>query len=211
MNIAIISCSNVSSSGKGSISLKTAEQLRDRIKTLHHENSVHLVDLREYRLTPCGMCEGCAETQSCVEDADFNKLFGIVRQADELILVCPHYAPIPSKLSILLEKLEEISYLQFCSGKEGKHPTRGKKVGIIAHGGMMEGYHRLYSENILTPLTNVLESMGMKVVNRLGSEPICFGVKDFEKIENKLPYDIVHDMDRLQASLDGFMELYQRA
>jgi multimeric flavodoxin WrbA len=210
LNIAIISCSNVSSSGKGSISLRTAEQLKDRIKKLQDESSVHLVDLRDYRLTPCSMCEGCAETQRCVEDGDFNELFEVVSKADELMLVCPHYAPIPSKLSIILEKIGEISYLQFCAGKDRRHPTRGKKAGIIAHGGMIEGYHRLYSENILTPLTNVLESMGMKVVNRFGKEPICFGAKDFEKIDSKLPYEVVHDPDMLQASLDGFMELYKK-
>ena len=211
MNIAIISGSNVGSSGKNSISLRTGEHLRDKIKAFNKDCDIHLVDLRDYRLTPCSMCEGCAETQHCVGDADFNKLRPIIQQADELIFVCPHYAPIPSKLVILLEKLSEMNYLQFCSGQKGPDPVRGKKAGIIAHGGMMEGYTRIYKENVLVPLSNVLESMGMKVVNKWSEQPLCFGVKDFEKTEDKIPYDIIHDMDMLHASLESFMELYKRA
>lgn len=211
MSIAIISGSNVRSSGKGSISLKTGEMLKDRLNSIKSDCDINLVDLRDYKLTPCGMCEGCAETQLCSEDKDFNKLYEIIKQADELLFICPHYAPIPSKLVIMFEKLEEMSYLGFCSGKDSAHPTKGKKAGIIAHGGMTEGYDQLYNENILTPLTNVMESIGMKVINKMGKQPICFGVADFEKSKNKAAYDIIYDMERLQQAIDGFVELYERS
>jgi multimeric flavodoxin WrbA len=211
MNIAIISGSNVRSSGNGSISLRTGELLKNRLKDIKGDCNINLVDLRDYKLTPCGMCESCAETQRCVEDEDFNRLYDTIKKADELIFICPHYAPIPSKLVILFEKLEEMSYLGFCSGKKDFHPTNGKKAGIIAHGGMTEGYEQLYKDDILTPLTNVMECIGMKVINKMGNKPICFGVQDFEKVDNKRTYDIIYDMDGLQQAVDSFVKLYARS
>lgn len=34
-------------------------------------------------------------------------------QADGVFFVSPHYAPIPAKLSMLLEKMEEITFLHW--------------------------------------------------------------------------------------------------
>jgi multimeric flavodoxin WrbA len=211
MNIAIVSGSNIGSSGNESISLRTGEILKTRLKNIKTGCDVKLVDLRDYKLTPCSMCEACAETQKCNVDEDFNKLYEIIMHSDEFIFICPHYAPIPSKLIILFEKLEEMNYLGFCSDKNGINPTKGKKAGIIAHGGMIEGYDQLYKDDILTPLTNVMECIGMKVINKMGNKPICFGVRDFEKSDNKTTYDIIYDIDRLQQAVDDFIELYERS
>lgn len=211
MKTLIISASNVGSSGKASISMRTGESLAKRLAVINPCGTTELVDLRKYHLVPCDMCESCAETQSCIKDMDFNRLRHLIMEADELILVCPHYAPIPSKLIILFEKLEEMSYLQYCAGIEGPHPTNGKRAGIIAHGGMTEGYQQLYKENILVPITNVLECIGMKVINKSGDQPICFGVKGFEKREGKVTFDIAHDIDTLESALDSFIELYKNA
>lgn len=212
MNITILSGSNVGTSGKDSISLRTAELLKNKLYEVNSSCSVNLVDLREYKLKSCEMCEKCAKAQRCVEDEDFNKLYDTISKSDELIVIAPHYAPIPSKLIIMFEKLEEMSYLQYCAGNtEAAHPTNKKKAGVIAHGGMTQDYEQLYTENILTPLINVMECIGMKVVNRKGNMPVCFGVKGFEKKEDKITYDIIYDMDRLNQAVDQFIELYKLA
>lgn len=210
MKVAIVSAANVASSGKDSISIKTALLLADRLRACRSDCNTELIDIRDYQLMPCDMCEGCGSTGACAKDEDFNMLLGKITEADEMIVICPHYAPIPSKLIIMFEKLEEMSYLQYCAGKEGTSPTNGKKAGIIAHGGMVQGYEQLYQENMLTPLINVMECIGMKVANRLGEQPICFGVKGFARSNSKITHDIIHDMENIEHTIDKFLELYNR-
>ena len=197
MNIGVISGSNVSTSGSESISIKTCETVVRKLAERRVDHTAEVVDLRDYDLRSCRMCEGCSEDLNCPMDPDFNSLWNKVRAFDGLIIVCPHYAPIPSKLIIMLEKFEELFYIQYCTGKGSVFPLAGKKVGIIAHGGMTEGYEKLYYENMLRPLTNVFCSMGMKVVNAGSEKTLCFGAVGYENSETKVTPDILHDFARI--------------
>jgi multimeric flavodoxin WrbA len=211
MNTGIISASNVFASGENSISIKAGEMLKQKLQDKNSDANVSIIDLRQYSLTPCRMCEKCGRTQKCVNDPDFNKLWDQMKYLDEYVIICPHYAPIPSKLIIMLEKIEEMSYVGYCSGRDEKFPLEGKRVFIIAHGGMTRKYETLYSQNILQPLTNVFKTLGMNVMNEKGFKPICFGVKGFEKSESKITYDILHNFEEIGATIDDLMELYNEA
>ena len=58
-----------------------------------------------------------------------------MKEADYLFFVSPHYAPIPAKLCMLLEKMEQITFLHWWRDETYQSELFGKLAGIISHGG----------------------------------------------------------------------------
>ncbi|MEW6724081.1 MAG: NAD(P)H-dependent oxidoreductase [Bacillota bacterium] len=60
------------------------------------------------RLRPCQACGHCGRiTGRCaISVDDLAEITARLARADGIIIVSPHYAPIPAKLSALLERLE---------------------------------------------------------------------------------------------------------
>lgn len=166
----IISASNGARTGASSRSLVVAGRLAQAL------GGARVVDLRDYPLRSCELCEGCAADGRCVHDDGFNELAALLAEHDELALVCPHYAGTPSRLMALLEKLEEGIYLRYCKGLPSAAP---KRFGVLAHGGMTEGYARLYAQDILVPLRNAALAMGWRPVYGGDEEALSFGVKAY--------------------------------
>jgi len=54
---------------------------------------------------------------------------------DILFIVSPHYAPIPAKLCMLLEKMEEITFYRWEKDNTYQSEVYGIKTAVIAHGG----------------------------------------------------------------------------
>jgi multimeric flavodoxin WrbA len=110
--------------------------IEDYVKREHGNNiEVETVRFTDYDFKPCIMCGGCAREGKCLYDEAFNILFSKMAAADGIILVCPHYATIPSKLMMVLEKLEEMTFISYCLKKES-YALSGKPVAVIGHGGM---------------------------------------------------------------------------
>ncbi|HOE08475.1 MAG TPA: NAD(P)H-dependent oxidoreductase [Treponemataceae bacterium] len=171
----IISASNVSASGEKSRSLQAAAKIKNRLSSPNRK--IEIIDLRKYHLSFCVMCEKCLENQKCVQPDDFNTLFDTWNEHNQIILVVPHYALIPSKLLCMFEKIQERYYLNYCSGKQQDIPV--KNVMIIAHGGLIKNYEEVYIKNIINPLKGIIESIGGKVDNDNLDSPLCFGVKEY--------------------------------
>lgn len=62
---------------------------------------------------------------------DFNIIYEKVIEADALFFVSPHCTPIPAKLSMVLEKMEEITFLHWWKDETYKSEAYGLPVGII--------------------------------------------------------------------------------
>lgn len=75
---------------------------------------------------------------------------------DALFIVSAHYAPIPSKLSMLLEKIEQIAFLKRFNNETYRSPLFRKPVGIIGHGGGTEEICKYYKEPIINSIWNAL-------------------------------------------------------
>lgn len=76
--------------------------------------------------------------------------------ADGLIVVSAHYAPIPSKLAILLEKAEQIAFLGRFHGDLCRSSLFGKPAAIIGHGGGTEEIMNGYKTVVLKAIANAL-------------------------------------------------------
>jgi hypothetical protein len=62
----------------------------------------------------------------------FNYLNEQIAKHGSYIIVAPHYAGIPSKLIMIIEKLLEISYLKYYSGVKDAYPLKNRLL-ILSH------------------------------------------------------------------------------
>jgi len=115
-----------------------------------------IIPLVEYDFSPCTGCGSCYKTGQCVAKDDFNKVMAKVNKADGLIVVSAHYAPLPSKLVMLLEKAEQIAFLPRFHDGERRSPLYGKPAGIIGHGGGTEQNMKGYKTVVLSTIANAL-------------------------------------------------------
>lgn len=125
MNIVVILGSN-RNSGKHSI-------VKDNLCNAEHK--IEFVELSKMSVSGCTACEECTRFGMCVlpKDDDFDLILSKMETCDALFIVTPIYAPIPSKLAALLERLLSIS---FFGGKIGGNdkPLLNKKVAIVSYG-----------------------------------------------------------------------------
>jgi len=110
-------------------------------------------------------CGKCYESHRCVQSDDFNDIYDEIVCTDILLIVSPHYAPIPAKLAALLEKMEQITFLHWCKDNAWRSEVFGKPVGIISHGGggarALKSYKRMVNDTI----ANALDTIQLKPVS----------------------------------------------
>lgn len=138
MQIICISASNVEPAREHSASTRACELIRE-LAQAECDAQVDILPLIDYELTPCRMCSKCLAAGNCIRDNAFNQIYARLAEADAVFVVCPHYAPLPSKLMMLLEKLEEICYLNWCQNQQYQTIVYRKPIGLVAHGGQPNG------------------------------------------------------------------------
>ncbi len=190
----ILSASNVVRTQNQSQSLQVANKLKDLLSGAF--SGIEVADLREYPVRSCTMCEACVPDGQCVQADRSNELIRLMREHDTLVIVCPHYAGVPSQLMALFEKVQEHWYLEHSQGREAPGLD---KFAVIAHGGMTEGYEEAYKANLLTPLLNIGRSMGCTILNDDIPESLCFGVKAYRMDRDPGSVCVAKDNDTEKA------------
>lgn len=162
MNALCISASNILHSREQSTSLR----LCDKIAELLNEKKVEceIVDLREYSLFPCTGCGKCYDSKRCGNDAAFNRIYDKIVKSDCVFFVSPHYAPIPAKLSMVLEKMEEITFLHWWKDNTYQSEVYGLPAAIISHGGGADWALKSYKAVVNDTIANALDTIQMKTV-----------------------------------------------
>lgn len=194
MKILCLSASNVEQARDHSASTRTCELIHELINT-ECEAQVEILRLLDYEMIPCRMCGQCYTTGKCEHDENFNQIYQKLADADALFVVCPHYAPLPSKLMMLLEKLEEICYLNWCQDQKYKTIVFQKPIGLVAHGGQLTKSAIYYKTSLLDPLALAFSSVQMKVVGSDEQSPngVVFGVKNLKLIPDSIFVEIEHN------------------
>jgi len=125
MEIAILLGSN-RDSGKH-------KYLMDNLRSNDHKLS--FIELSKLEIKSCIACEECTLNGQCTlpDNDDFISTINIVENNEALLIVTPIYAPIPSKLVAIFERLLSVS---FFGGKIGGNikPLHNKKVGVVSYG-----------------------------------------------------------------------------
>lgn len=162
MKILCISATNILHSKKNSVSQIICDKIAEILK--EKDIMCEIVDLREYSLYPCIGCGKCYESKRCCNDLGFNEIYDKVIKSDGMFLISPHYAPIPAKLSMILEKMEEITFLHWWKDDTYRSEVYGLPVGIISHGGASEWALKSYKAMVNDTIANALDTIQCRVV-----------------------------------------------
>jgi multimeric flavodoxin WrbA len=214
MKVVCISAANTKLMGKNSTSIKVCELIKDIIKKDHRDDAVvDTIALVDYELKPCVLCGNCVHTRACIYDEYFNNVLEQLSKADAVFFVVPHYSPIPSKMVILFEKLNEIAYGSWLNNTGYVLPFGGKPVGIIGHGGMAEKDEVLkyYHDSLITPVANTLKSLSFNVVglDEVYTNGAPFGLKDencLKKVDGSIFPEIIQDYDLIKDRIQPMIE-----
>ncbi len=209
MKIACISASNNKLAEEKSISIRVCSIIKDIILKETKENAeVDIIALKDYDIKPCILCGACYSNGLCIYDEEFNKIIKVLETVQGMFLVVPHYSPIPSKLLILFEKVNEITYAGWINNPSYQSPFCNMRVGIIGHGGMVENEAniRYYHDNLVTPVANTLKALSFNIVqpNDDYANGVSFGLKDdscLRKSENSIFPDIIQDWEMIEERI----------
>ena len=209
MKITCISASNVEMARRNSASTRVCEMIGDiLLEEKGIEADVQIIPLLDYDLTPCRMCGDCYETGRCIRDEAFNHIYRELTFSDGIFIVCPHYAPIPSKLMMILEKLEEMVYLNWCANPNYHFTLHKKPVGIIAHGRQTKEALPYYKTALLDPIAMALGSVQMEVlgVDEQWPNGVAFGVTSISQREDSIFVTIEHDWEDVRQRVTPLVE-----
>lgn len=119
-------------------------------------------------IRPCQACGHCGRiTGRCaISVDDLAEITARLARADGIIIVSPHYAPIPAKLSALLERLESTHFFASYYAPDYRGPLTGIPYGIIGHGAGPEVAS--YKAMVLDTIENACSTIGLTLVRREG-------------------------------------------
>jgi multimeric flavodoxin WrbA len=210
MKIVCISAANVIGARQHSASVQACQIIADLMKIERPDAEVEIVPMLDYEMKPCTMCGECLQTQRCSEDEAYNQIFEKILAADGVFVVIPHYAPFPSKVMILLEKLEEMTFLGFSNDEKNfRAPISGKPLGVIGHGGQITAEALdYYQKALVEPLAMAFMSCGFKVINAGDKQPygISFGIQSLHKPEGSIFVKIEHDWPAIQQRIQPLVK-----
>lgn len=93
---------------------------------------VKMIPLADLHIEPCRACRKCAAGNGCViHDDDLAQVLARLRTAQGIVLITPRYAPVPSKVAALLERLTSLSYFPVEAEPGYSPPLRGKIWGLL--------------------------------------------------------------------------------
>lgn len=156
MKVIALSAANIRHQPEGT-SVRLASLALSGLHKHIPDLQTELVTLVDKRVEPCIGCGGCTHSHHCTAFADdFALIYNKLLQADALVLVAAHYAPIPAKLCAFLERVESISFLGWHNDPEFPRPLLGKPYAVIGHCGGLPSIWHTYYDVIFTPIKNAL-------------------------------------------------------
>jgi multimeric flavodoxin WrbA len=146
-------------------SYKICNFIKNKINAKDNYIDFSIIELKNYSMNPCINCIKCFNGKRCVIDNQFNEIYEKIINQDILFIVSAHYAPIPAKLCILLEKMEQISFIHWIQNNSYKSEVYGIPVGLISHGGSgEESALKEYKRVVNDPIYNALQTIQLKLV-----------------------------------------------
>jgi len=165
MKFLYISASNmVSVKSEESTSYKICEIAKNAAQDKGVGAKHSILELKNHYLMPCNGCGKCWNSHRCVLNDDFNNIYTQVIDCDLLLIVSPHYAPIPAKLAALLEKMEQITFLHWGGDNSYKSEVYGKSTGVISHGGGSDWALKSYKLMVNDTIANALDTIQLKLI-----------------------------------------------
>lgn len=209
MNVLCISASNMANQAlPDSTSVKICKIIMECLSEELHCGEI--IDLRTRQLQPCMGCGQCYGTHRCVCDSAFNLIYEKIIHSDRVFIVSPHYAPIPAKLCMILEKMEQITFLHWAKDNRYQSEVYGIPTGIISHGGGSDWALSSYKAMVNDTIANALDTIQMRVIpfseewDTGISLPVKTAVNRPDEIFPKQEYDWVNLREKIEKYLSRF-------
>jgi len=204
VKVLCISASNNFKEGiKETSSFIICKRIVDEIKKKTPQADCHVLELKDYTLNPCTNCVKCLNSSRCVIDDMFNEIYEKILDCDALFIVSPHYAPIPAKLCMIMEKMESIWFHPWLKDNSYRPEIVGIPTGVISHGGIgKEGGLREYERVVNYPIANWLFTIPKSHEDTRQLKLIEFD-DDWKYGINVPPVLDFEEWSKLQASIFG--------
>ena len=202
MKITCISGSNILNSKAESTSLQLCEIIAQTAARKHI--SCEIIDLRSYAFSPCTGC-------GCHMDAGFNEIYEKLTLSDCIFFISPHYAPIPAKVSMLLEKMEQITFLHWWKDNSYRSELYHLPAGIISHGGGAQWALKSYKAMVNDTIANALETIQCRVIpfDSEWNTGISLPISKIEETDSIFPVQ-KYDWDSIRQKLEEYIEIFLR-
>jgi multimeric flavodoxin WrbA len=207
MEILCVSCSNVLQKKNESASTKVCELIREIVQEKQGSIQVETIRLVDYTLSNCIFCGQCLHGEQCIYDDDFNQIYQKIKESDRIILVVPFYSVIPSKLTMIMEKVNQIYYTAWLENPGQEFTLSGKKITVIAHGGSVlqdnPNAGKIYQNLLLKPLEYSLTSFGFDIVG-LDEDSVkgtIFGVESYSNRDDAIFPDMIHNWSAIKDTI----------
>jgi len=128
-----------------------------------------IIELQNCSLNPCTACSRCLHSKRCAIDDVFNDIYERIIACDILFIVSPHYALIPSKLCMILEKMGQVVSIRSSKDKSYQGETFGLTTAVITHG------------------ATAVDEAAQKKKKRILNDPIAVALHDPQL--NLIPFD----------------------
>ena len=157
LNLLCISASNRINAIETNSYLKCKLVLDEAGKYISDMQS-EIIELQKHSLNPCIDCSMCSDSRRCGIEDDFNFIYEKIIACDVLFIVAPHYALIPAKLVMLLERMGQIVSYRRYKDKSYQGETYGIKTAVITHGAtaVNEAAQKRKKQNLNDPLASNL-------------------------------------------------------
>lgn len=206
MKVLCLSASNMKNKAfDDSTSTKLCKLIIEYFQKEHYTGEI--VDLRTNKIQPCIGCGNCYDTHRCVGDKAFNSIYEKVISSDVFFIVSPHYAPIPAKLCMILEKMEQITFLHWGKDNSYQSEVYGIPTGIISHGGGSDWALSSYKAMVNDTIANALDTIQLKLIpysrewNTGISIPVSSVVNNKDDIFPKQDYD----WDKIKNTIENYI------
>jgi multimeric flavodoxin WrbA len=114
----------------------THGKIEEMMRSLEVNHDFDFIRMEETKINACIACEECTHTGRCVlppsKDDMFQNVLDRLIGADAIVIITPVYAPIPSRLTALFERLLSISFFSHEIGKL-ERPLKGKRTAVISY------------------------------------------------------------------------------
>lgn len=206
MKAICISASNMMSTNTESTSYKISEEVAKSLEDIGI--MCEIIDLRDYTLSPCIGCGGCFDSRRCSKDTGFNDIYNKIVKSDLVLFVSPHYAPIPAKLSMLLEKMEEITFLHWWKDNAYKSEMHNLPAGIISHGGGSDWALSSYKAMVNDTIANALDTIQCRIIpyNSEWNTGISLPVMGVEEENSIFPVQ-KYDWDSMVKKIQEYIKI----
>ncbi len=123
----------------------------------------------------------------------------------------PHYAPIPAKVSMLLEKMEQITFLHWWKDNSYRSELYHLPAGIISHGGGAQWALKNYKAMVNDTIANALETIQCRVIpfDSEWNTGISLPISKIEETDSIFPVQR-YDWDSIRQKLEEYIEIVLR-